>query len=739
MLPQGGSGPGRWAVEPDAGRRATHLRQTTLPAPSTASGGGQGLFPLRDSTGAPAATQALGRVGEESCSPETTPGVGVGVGSVSAFSSSNPSTAMEGPAVASATIPIPATVMGPAATMGPLAAVTVPVYSTPAATMPLLGQLPQIPKFSGDAQDNGETFLDWHEQFDNIAKLVGWDDHWKLVHLTSNLRGTAASFYRSCGVDVRSQYKCLVEAMKRRFTPVHLTAVQTQLFHARLQGEGETVEQFAQEIQKLFNQAYARAAQEGTEAEKLAKTLLANQFVTGLRPELKRKLIGVEGRLEELILKARFEEVKGRELALEVNRSTVTKQHTPKPKLTQLMLPSQVSTAQAPSEPAQKADASASSSTSRVGRMKCFNCGLEGHMARACPYPRKSRRDDEARGRREPAVSALASGEEDQKQIEELRRQLQEAEARAALRAKTSTLHTVAADDQDCLLGPTVFAEILVNGVPTKTLIDTGSPATSVSLDFVLDLFADQPDRRQTPEQWREKTMKRFSPPEISLRNYGGDSLNIISQTKLNLSQGSRAVDATVLVQKGAPHNLLMGTDVQSKLGFALVLETAEKTVDLLTGKESRVGHPTQSQTTCADAVHPREGDSEPDLPQGGEATVEDHCLQTPPCLSSAGGPTGSCIEGGSISDEQLDEGLCEESQGAGQKPFGLHPETDALGEDPETIRTGVVRLLKTVKVPPGYQKAVRACICGELESSLLLFTPYIEHQYLLLPDGAIE
>ena len=44
--------------------------------------------------------------------------------------------------------------------------------------------------------------------------------------------------------------------------PVRLTAVQT---HNRQQAEGETVEQFAQELQKLFNQAYARAAQEAEE------------------------------------------------------------------------------------------------------------------------------------------------------------------------------------------------------------------------------------------------------------------------------------------------------------------------------------------------------------------------------------------------------------------------------------------------------------------------------------------
>ena len=90
------------------------------------------------------------------------------------------------------------------------------------------------------------------------------------------------------------------QALKRRFTPVHLTAVQTQLFHSRTQGEKESV----QDLRKLFNRAYAQATRKGPQAEKMGQVLLANQFVAGLHPELKSKLMGVDGTLEELVLKA---------------------------------------------------------------------------------------------------------------------------------------------------------------------------------------------------------------------------------------------------------------------------------------------------------------------------------------------------------------------------------------------------------------------------------------------------
>ena len=35
----------------------------------------------------------------------------------------------------------------------------------------VLGQLPQIPSFTGNEQGEGETFTDWHEQFEGVAFL----------------------------------------------------------------------------------------------------------------------------------------------------------------------------------------------------------------------------------------------------------------------------------------------------------------------------------------------------------------------------------------------------------------------------------------------------------------------------------------------------------------------------------------------------------------------------------------
>ena len=53
--------------------------------------------------------------------------------------------------------------------------------------------------------------------------------------------------------------------------------------------------QVAQELRKLHASTYATATYANPEAEKVGQMVLANQFISGLRPELQPKLVGVEG------------------------------------------------------------------------------------------------------------------------------------------------------------------------------------------------------------------------------------------------------------------------------------------------------------------------------------------------------------------------------------------------------------------------------------------------------------
>ena len=131
-------------------------------------------------------------------------------------------------------------------------------------------------------------------------------------------------------------------------------------------------------------------------------------------------------------------------------------------------------------------------------------------MAQACPYPKSLRREVEAAGRPVSVVSVEGQTDARKQQIEELRRELREAELADAVDRATPATHHVSPTpgSSESTLGPSVFVNLGVNGVSTDALVDTGSPATIVSLKFILKVLADCKDSQQTAEEWRKETME---------------------------------------------------------------------------------------------------------------------------------------------------------------------------------------------------------------------------------------
>ena len=93
------------------------------------------------------------------------------------------------------------------------------------------------------------------------------------------------------------------------------------MFHQRRQGPDESVDEYAQELRKLFSKAYPPTYHGTPEAELLGKSVLSNQFVAGLEPGLHKKLTGVEGNFEKLVCKARFVEAKWKEASAGRNKN----------------------------------------------------------------------------------------------------------------------------------------------------------------------------------------------------------------------------------------------------------------------------------------------------------------------------------------------------------------------------------------------------------------------------------
>jgi len=198
------------------------------------------------------------------------------------------------------------------------------------------------------------------------------------VNLVTRVRGQAYAFYRSCTALQRASYQALVAELTTRFTPVRLQAVQSSFFHERKQKPKELVDDYAQELRRLFLKAFPSAQKGTAETESMGKSVLAYQFVAGLHSDLKMKVAGTEGSFDELLGKARLHDAKLRDLAGETQKAIQKKPNESEPRGNEI-----------PPGDRHKGKQS--------GSIRCFSSGSTGHIARQCHW-RGSRSSEEARG-----------------------------------------------------------------------------------------------------------------------------------------------------------------------------------------------------------------------------------------------------------------------------------------------------------------------------------------------------
>ena len=119
-------------------------------------------------------------------------------------------------------------------------------------------------------------------------------------------------------------------------------------------------------------------------------------------------------------------------------------------------------------------------------------------------------------------------------------------------------------------LGPTLAVKVCVEGQPTKALLDTGSPVSIVSIEFLLHALLNLNIERPKEERLKFAESK-LKTPTMSIRNFGGGRVNVLCQVMVDITRGPHQCRATILVQKGSKIELLLGTDLLTKSGFDLV------------------------------------------------------------------------------------------------------------------------------------------------------------------------
>ena len=135
------------------------------------------------------------------------------------------------------------------------------------------GNSSRLPPFTAS-----EPWKVWFNRFRDVARLKRWTCDEKLAELLPKLQGKAGEFvYGQLSRDVRSDYKLLTEELEHRFHKVETTRTYAALFSNRTQKSGETVEEYAAELKRLYDKAHARRDRE-TRKEDLLRRFLDGLF-----------------------------------------------------------------------------------------------------------------------------------------------------------------------------------------------------------------------------------------------------------------------------------------------------------------------------------------------------------------------------------------------------------------------------------------------------------------------------
>jgi hypothetical protein len=110
----------------------------------------------------------------------------------------------------------------------------------------------KIPSFTGK-----EDWAMWISRFEAIASRYGWSEDDKLDQLLPRLEGQAGQFaFSQLSPPVLNDYQELVAEMNSRFRVIETARSFAAKFSQRSQKHGETAEEFAAELKRLYDKAH---------------------------------------------------------------------------------------------------------------------------------------------------------------------------------------------------------------------------------------------------------------------------------------------------------------------------------------------------------------------------------------------------------------------------------------------------------------------------------------------------
>ncbi|KAJ8914138.1 hypothetical protein NQ315_016216 [Exocentrus adspersus] len=234
----------------------------------------------------------------------------------------------------------------------------------------------KVPTYDGKVSWN--TYL---RQFEAVVR--NWREEDKATSLIAALRGEALEVLRTIP-EASLNYAVLTSALERRYGDAHLQHVYQAQLRSRRQRFEETLQQYEADISRMVNLAYPTAPAE------VIEQLSVSSFIEGLRdPEIGQlvRLARHKTISEALAQALEIEAAKQASRGTSKIRQVKTYQYQDRERKVQRSSKNLVDSIKDVLEKFTEGQNSEDSTTNRRRPIRCWTCGVEGHVRSRCPQP----------------------------------------------------------------------------------------------------------------------------------------------------------------------------------------------------------------------------------------------------------------------------------------------------------------------------------------------------------------
>ncbi|KAJ8911333.1 hypothetical protein NQ315_003987 [Exocentrus adspersus] len=234
----------------------------------------------------------------------------------------------------------------------------------------------KVPTYDGKVSWN--TYL---RQFEAVVR--NWREEDKATSLIAALRGEALEVLRTIP-EASPNYAMLTSALERRYGDAHLQHVYQAQLRSRRQRFEETLQQYEADISRMVNLAYPTAPAE------VIEQLSVSSFIEGLRdPEIGQfvRLARHKTTSEALAQALEIEAAKQASRGTSKIRQVKTYQYQDRERKMQRSSKNLVDSIKDVLEKFTDGQNSEDSTTNKRRPIRCWTCGVEGHVRSRCPQP----------------------------------------------------------------------------------------------------------------------------------------------------------------------------------------------------------------------------------------------------------------------------------------------------------------------------------------------------------------